>query len=568
MSTTRINYIKNPSFADGTTNFWQNTVSGVSPSLGVATTQAYQGTYSMRVFKNNTAGCGATISGYRIPVEAEKIYTLSGYVKTPGELVEARTIRASIFWYASLAAPTPIEVATSDFTVYGYDGFTSVFSTAEAPLGATYATVSFIQVEAEDLADLETEYYRSFYLDAIMFEQSPYVNGFFESLSQDKETTSVNKAMGPVPYPNITGMELNADVRLNDLVFNTIDENGVVWVCTDMQGWWGQPDPEVADISRGLGDGSYDVRGRYASRVITFSGVFFPPNKDAVAAARDKLVRAIDLVKTGGWLIADEQPSRASFVRLVSRPEILTTNSRGRTEFTFELRAADPIKYEWVYGNEFGRNVERINVNSNLVVRNVGNTPVPCILEIHGPLAAGTVISNSDNIQSITLEQPLRGKTAVTNVSSYSRSAQIVTLNFSAAHPYMVGDFITVAGSNSGDVDGSNFYVSESVNDSFTSTYTLKYAQLSGTLLPDIATTTPSGTMTSKLSTEDVLEIDTYLQEVSFNGSNLGYRFYINTLADWITLRAGQNNVNITDDTYISGEAGFVDIYYRSGWIG
>ncbi len=534
----------------------------------MATTQTYQGTYSLRVYKDTTAGCGATISGYRMPVLGNETYTSSAYVKLPGELGE-RTIRATINWFTTEDAVDAISSSSEDFTVYGFDDFTSVFVTAIAPPTATFATISFVQVEAELEADLEEDYHQSFYLDAFMFEQSEYVNGFFETLSQDKETTSVNRSMYPVPYPNITGMELNADVRLNDLVFNTIDENGVVWVCTDMEGWWGQPDPEVEDIPRGLGDGSYDVRGRYASRIITFSGTFFPPNREAVASARDRLIRAIDLVKSGGWLIADEQPSRAAFVRLVSRPEIETVNSRGRTEFTFDLRASDPIKYEWVYGNEFGRRVETVPVNGNNDISNVGNTSVPCILEIHGPLGSGSIISNSDTQQEIILDQALRGKETTTEVASYLRSAQEVTLSFASAHPYIAGDFIDVAGSNSDAVDGLDYFVTSVTNNTETDTYNLTYVQVTGELLSDIPSTSPSGTMLVNLNTEDVLEIDTYLQEVSFNGSNLGYRFYISTLANWIYLQPGDNNVNLTDDTYVEdAEAGYIDVYYRSGWIG
>lgn len=189
-------------------------------------------------------------------------------------------------------------------------------------------------------------------------------------------------------------------------------------------------------------------------------------------------------------------------------------------------------------------------------------------MEVHGPLAVGTVIANSDTQQSILLEQPLRGKTSVTEVASYSRSAQVVTLDFATAHPYIVGDYIDVSGSDDNEIDGLNFYVSDVVNDSGTDTYTLSYAQVTGELLADLGSTTPAGTLETTLNTEDVLEIDTFLQEVSFNGSNLGYRFYINTLADWISLQPGNNNINLDDSTYVSGEAGFVDVYYRSGWIG
>jgi hypothetical protein len=228
-----------------------------------------------------------------------------------------------------------------------------VFATGVAPALATHAEISIYQEEAE--TDASADPYRFFYIDSVLFEETAFIKGFFESITQDKETATVNNSLRPVPYPEITGMELNADINLNGLIFNTIDEDGILWVCTDIEGWWGNSVSEVADIPRGLGDGSYDVRGRYAARDIEFSGVFLPPNKDMILYSREKLITAIDLVKTNGWLIVDEDPPKASLVRLVGRPSISTVSPRGRTEFSFTLRASDPIKYEWIYGNEDAR---------------------------------------------------------------------------------------------------------------------------------------------------------------------------------------------------------------------
>jgi hypothetical protein len=65
----------------------------------------------------------------------------------------------------------------------------------------------------------------------------------------------------------------------------------------------------------------------------------------------------------------------------------------------------------------------------------------------------------------------------------------------------------------------------------------------------------------------DVLEIDTYNQEVAFNGSTDSTRSMIDTLVDWIVLAPGQNEITFEDAGAANGTASMV-VYYRSGWIG
>ena len=132
------------------------------------------------------------------------------------------------------------------------------------------------------------------------------------AVNQAAENKAVNRGLTKAPYPYVTGMELKADISLGDLVLNTIDSDGVVWVCTDLKGWWGHPEPQFNDLQRGLGDGAYDVRGRYTSRQIELSGVFLTPDASYVQAARDKLIMATDLVYRGDWLLANENPTKAS----------------------------------------------------------------------------------------------------------------------------------------------------------------------------------------------------------------------------------------------------------------
>ncbi len=580
MTTSRINYVRNSSFRS-TTAFWAPTVSG--SSIEIATDDSKTGESSLRVILADGIGDNGIInSGYKIPVEAGLNYTLSSYVRIDPSK-ESRTFVSQIIWYESEEADVPLATSENEVVVFGFDDkFTSVFVTGQAPFGlearpeypATFAEIKIYQVEAESEGEIP-----NFYLiDAIMFEQSSYVNNFFESITQDQENASVNAVLRPVPYPNITGMELNSDIVLNNLQFNTVDEDGILWVCTDLNGWWGHPEPEVPDVARGLGDGSYDVRGRYAARTIEFSGVFIPPSKDLVGAARNKLISAIDLVKKSGYLVVDEEPPKSSLVRLVDRPSIVTVNPRGRTEFSFTLRAPDPIKYEWVSGDENGRSFEEItlieeegvveSLGANVV--NAGNAPVPVLLEVHGPIEAGTSIANLSNQSFITITTPLRSPiSTASTVTHFSRVDGLSTAFFASATPFVIGDKLDIVNStnDSSSFNATDFEVQEVLNDNTPGLeqYYIKYLNAGS----DYVKTSATGTSPqARLNTEDILEIDTYRQEVFFNGSSNGYRFYIETLSDWIYLESGVNSMSLLPPEDATESDGYFIVYYRSGWIG
>jgi len=115
-------------------------------------------------------------------------------------------------------------------------------------------------------------------------------------IDQGSENKLVNKALSKLPAPNVTGLKLEGDIQLGGLLLNTIDDNDVIWVCTDLEGWWNLPDSETPDLPRGWGDGSYDARGRYAARQITLTGEFLTQDPAQVEQARQDLIRAIDLV--------------------------------------------------------------------------------------------------------------------------------------------------------------------------------------------------------------------------------------------------------------------------------
>jgi len=227
------------------------------------------------------------------------------------------------------------------------------------------------------------------------------LQGYYESPStinpndQDDKNRLVNKALTKSPTPYLSGLKLKADIKLGALVLNTIDESGVIWVCTDISGWWTLAESELPELVRGWGDGSYDAKGRWASRMLTLKGTFLTQDASQVPAARNKLIEAANLVYRGDWLVVNEEPTlaKASFVRLSGKPDIETVNARGRTEFSIGLKAADPIKYEYIEDSEDGYRTQVFTPSSgtaSATLTNAGNTEVPILIE----LSQGFTVSN------------------------------------------------------------------------------------------------------------------------------------------------------------------------------
>jgi phage-related protein len=294
------------------------------------------------------------------------------------------------------------------------------------------------------------------------------LQGYYEpttnisSRSQDDENRLVNKALTKFPIPYLSGLKLEADVRLEDLVLNTIDEEGVIWICTDIDGWWGFPEPQLPDLVRGWGDGSYDAKGRWNSRIITLKGTFLTQDPSQVPAARAKLIEAANLVYKGGVLVVNEDPAKSAFVRLSGSPDIKTVTARGRTEFSIGLRAADPIKYEYVEVsvNGDGYRTQVLTPSSgsaSATLTNLGNIDVPILIE----LSKGFTVSNPaipPRITNTETDQAMSiiGGTVSTNrleIDTYNRevldvrydSEQVVEVSSGRSKVSTLSDWIYLA---------------------------------------------------------------------------------------------------------------------------
>jgi hypothetical protein len=549
MMADRNNLIVNPSFKTDTTG-WSATGSS---TIARITSDYWYGSSCLEVTKAAASNSGV-ITASRILVTAGQSYALGAYVKVPaGE--ETGTLSADVVWYNSATAGTVISTSNSiQLEVFGGDDWVRLTGVFTAPVGALSALVRIVQPAAGTVA-------KKFLVDAVLLEQSSYLNEYVDEPNQAQENQKVTQAFRPVPYPKITGLFLKADVSIGSLVLNTIDEDGVVWICTDIEGWWTHPEPEVRDIPRGWGDGSYDVRGRYQARQLTLNGVFLPPDSSYVASARDKLISNTDLVYVGGWLKTNENPTKASYVRLSGRPEISTVNPRGRTEFSVGLRAADPLKYEWYEGHELGyRSVVIAGANTGTpgsgegTVVNTGNAYAPVILEVAGPLVGPATIINETTNESITIIEALRGATTK-SISNKALTDNVATLTTTAAHGLVEGDEITVTGVGS-PFDGTFVVASIPTNVTFT------YSQTATNVASEAVS--PVGTLSYG---PDILEIDTRDHEVALNGDAVGKRSLIDVLAEWTLLAPGSNVISFVDDGDATSDA-VLTVYYRSAWLG
>jgi len=522
-------------------------------SLARITSDYFVGSSSLEITKSAQANSGV-ITTDRVATTALSSYAVSGYVKVPTGAEEGSFSIKAIWYNASTAGSiisisnnTPRDLTSSS----GWQRITAVFT---APATSTHANFAFIQSTAGSKAE-------TFLLDAVLLEQSDSVEGFFVNSNQANETSKVNLALAPLPQPHLTGMKLQADISLNDFTFNTIDEYGVVWVVTDIGGWWQHPSPEIPEVSRGWGDGSYDVKGKYNARDITFEGVILTPDPSLLAAARDRFVAATNLVYTGGWLKTNEGSYiKASYVRLSGDPEIQTVNARGRTEFSIGLRAADPIKYKWntedpIYGYEnvlIPCEATSTAADGTEIIENEGNYPVSVYLTITGPLVGPAVISNDTSEEQINITGALRAATTKT-INNRGLTDNLVTLSTTTTHGLVVGDVVTVSGLGS-PYDGDFVVLSVPTTSTFT------YAATGS----NVAYGAGSGSLAYG---PDTLEINTYDRSVFLNGEYLGARAKLEVYNEWINLYPGNNTISFYDIGDAANSTATLSVDYRSGWL-
>lgn len=543
------NLIYNPSFVDGITG-WSRFTSG---TISAYTADSFVGDGCVKFTKASTSDDAGVYSaaGYKAVASAGSVYSGSAYVKVPAGQ-ETIQVRINTRWYDSGSTFLSGNAGTLT-TVTSSNGWVRLtVENVTAPASTAFADLVIYQ---DDGTKTVGNY---FLVDAVKLEASAFVTPFVEPLDQNHENSAVNNTLRRVPTPHITGMELAGDIMINGLLLNTVDENGIVWVCTELKGWWDLPDPEIPDLTRGLDDGSYDVRGRYTARNMTLEGSILVPSRDFTPAARSKLVDAIDLVHTGGWLYVDEDPTKAAYVRLSGRPTIDVVNPRGRINFSIGLRAANPVKFKWNWNDVNGYQTTTVTNGGSATITNDGNIDVPMVLNLTGGsagLTAPITITNTTTNQALKIVKSLRGSTYSKNISLSERTGNVATLT-STGHGFLEGDVVTIAGITT---TGRTVLNQVSVTLSSVTANTISYISTTSGTLTSLAT---NGTIT--LVSGDSLEIDTYNKSALFNSSGDIARSYIDAMVGWTTLKPGINTITFAD----SGGITDLTIKHRSGWIG
>jgi hypothetical protein len=301
-----------------------------------------------------------------------------------------------------------------------------------------------------------------------------------------------------------TTFSLSEDIQLSDLIFNRLDEDGVVWIVTDVEGWWTLPEPDVPDLPKGWDDGSYETRGRYQARVFTLNGIFFPRSRGLVSRARDRLIRAANLCHRGGYFMTHEADyTRGSKVFLSGAPQIATTAMSGRTEFSIGLKAPDPVKYGF----------------------NGGKPP------------------------------------GLYNVSMASQSVRLPGRVYPREYSEVTGVW-TYPEAVFGAADGT---ISNDGNTFTSPTFTLA-GPTNGPVQIINASTAQTMRVNRQLYAGEQLVVDCFTKQVTLNRAP-NQRFYLDVDTDWITLQPGGNMFYFLEEGATSNAA-LLTVTWRPGWIG
>lgn len=157
------------------------------------------------------------------------------------------------------------------------------------------------------------------------------------------------------------GLCLTEDINVNGLLLNHRDDNGTIWLCTNVEGWWTTPPAEIPDVPKPFWDGSLLTTGRYLSRTVTISGCFIPPDASLVWYNRQALIQVSAIVRGVGLLamcgnetstMNNEttpydpflDPPKMAIIQSADTPLIETTRPNGFTQFSLSFRCVYATK--------------------------------------------------------------------------------------------------------------------------------------------------------------------------------------------------------------------------------
>lgn len=131
-------------------------------------------------------------------------------------------------------------------------------------------------------------------------------------------------------------------LALGGLELNRVDEYGVEWVCTGLDGWEGfTANGPLDQLSGDHGAGAGEQF--LTERVLTLAGQLRASDPQSRAAAVERFARYVPLNFEGTVLRVDETPAKQTEVRISGSVSVDSVDDRAI--FTLGLTARDPRKY-------------------------------------------------------------------------------------------------------------------------------------------------------------------------------------------------------------------------------
>lgn len=204
-----------------------------------------------------------------------------------------------------------------------------------------------------------------------------------------------------------------------------LDEAGVEWVLTTLNGWWGSPGTRTRRTDRVTAPGAFRAAAYKGVRTIELGGVFTAPTHSGLLtrrAARQLAAICSDPADLYQFIVQDEVSTTCCYVELDG--DVLTElrdNLAFSMRFSVQLAASDPRKFnlDWtsstapaISAGSSGIDAGGAGIDTSTAGISAGTSATPSAAETFG---AGT----ADNPQVLQVNGPT-GNFVVTNTSGSS----------------------------------------------------------------------------------------------------------------------------------------------------
>lgn len=137
-------------------------------------------------------------------------------------------------------------------------------------------------------------------------------------------------------------------VSLDDWAAPSEDDDGTVWICTNVDGWNGAPAVRGSGEDRAQDHGQYDGPNFYGARNITVEGTTLATSLENAMRAQDIMASLAAWDTTALYPLTVTEPGRPDrqcMVRLDAATKISSVYGGMQFDWQLALRAPDPLRY-------------------------------------------------------------------------------------------------------------------------------------------------------------------------------------------------------------------------------